>query len=311
MLVHVGYQKTGTKWLRDGLFRNREAGYHWLPKHAPPIWSLVYADPLRFDAEAARRELAPMVAEAEADGLVPVISWGRLVGVAFSGGYDTKLIADRIAGLVPEAKIVVVIREQRSMIVSTYKQYVKTGGTASIHGFLQPAKWQGKIPTFRFDFFEYDRVIGYYRSLFGDDSVLALPYEYLVAERAAFVSQVAEFAGRPVPDDVLTRIVKARRRNTAQSALVMGATRPLNRFGPPSELNPAPLLGSERVAEFAARIRKRVDPSEIRAARALADRSERILRQAAATTVDAHYVESNRRTAELIGIDLAQYGWMV
>ena len=83
-----------------------------------------------------------------------MICWGRLAGQAFSGGYDTKEIADRLKAVFPDGRIVVVVREQRSMIVSTYKQYLKAGGPSGIEAFLQPGSDQGwRIPLFDFDYF--------------------------------------------------------------------------------------------------------------------------------------------------------------
>ncbi len=312
VLVHIGYHKTGTKWLRGFLFRDPTTGFGWLPKDSPAIRSLVRDRPLDFDAERARERLEPLIAETEAAGLQPVICWGRLAGQAFSGGHDEKEIADRLKAVLPDARILAVIREQRSMIVSTYKQYVKAGGAAPLKAFLEPAEGQGwRVPSFDFEYFEYHRLLGYYRSLFGPESVLVLPYEQLVTDRKGFVTVVAEFAGRPVPDDMLARMLKTKRTNPAQSALVIGATRALNRFGPRNELNPAPLLDSKRIAALATQERKKVDPSEVKGARALAQRSEQRLRRAVVEAVGDRYAESNQVTSDLFGLDLAGYGWPV
>jgi hypothetical protein len=310
VLIHIGYQKTATKWLRDRVFGQPKTGFGLLTQHIPAIRELAFGDPLVFDAEATRAALAPKLAELEQTGLSPALSWGRLVGVAFSGGYDTKPIAENLAATFPSARIVLVMREQRSMLVSTYKQYVKTGGPSKLDTFLFPHT-EHKAPTFRFEFFEYDRVIRYYRSLFGDEAVLAMPYEQLANDRAGFISRVTEFGGRPVEPDVLRRIVKANTRNTAQSALVLGMTRPLNLLSAPTELNPAPVLGSTRIAAMTARARRKLDPADLSAMRALADRSERVLREKVVEAVGDRYVESNRRTAALTGLDLGQYGWML
>jgi Sulfotransferase family len=312
VLVHIGYHKTGTKWLRAALFRDPATGYGWVPKESPPVRALVRERPLEFDAAATRAQLEPLVAEVEQAGLLPVVCWGRFAGQAFSGGHDAKEIADRLHAVLPESRILAVIREQQSMIVSTYKQYVKAGGAASLRSFLEPADEQGfRVPTFDYEYFEYDRLLGYYRSLFGADSVLVLPYEQLVRDRREFVTRVADFAGRPVAEDVLERMLRAKRTNPAQSALVLGATRPLNRFGPRNELNPSPLLDSKRIAAFAAQVRKKVDPAGFGPTRALAERSERRLRDAVAAAVGDRYANSNRVTAELFGLALESYGWPV
>jgi Sulfotransferase domain len=312
VLVHIGYHKTGTKWLRAALFRDPATGYGWVPKDSAPIRALVRDRPLDFDPAARRAELEPLVAEVETAGLLPVVCWGRLAGQAFSGGHDVVQIADRLHAVLPEARILAVVREQRSIIVSTYKQYVKAGGAATLQAFLEPADDQGwRVPTFDYAYFEYHRLLGYYRSLFGPESVLVLPYEQLVQDRREFVTRVAEFAGRSVPEEALERMLRSRPTNPAQSALVIGATRPLNRFGPRNELNPSPVLDSRRMAAFTAQVRKRVDPAGLPGGRALAERSERRLREAVAAAVGDRYAESNRATSELFGLDLERYGWPV
>jgi hypothetical protein len=311
-LIHIGYHKTGTKWLRGALFLNKAAGFRWIDKDTAPVRRLIRAHPLEFDAEVTRRDFEPLLAEAETNGLTPVICWGRLAGQAFSGGYDTKEIADRLRAVFPDGRIVVVVREQRSMIVSTYKQYVKAGGPCTIEDFLQPGADQGwRIPMFDFGYFEYHRLLGYYRSLFGADNVLALPYEELVRDRRGFLTRIGDFAGRPVPERVLAEMSDAKRRNPAQSALVLGATRVLNRFGPRNELNPAPLFESALLHGVAARMRKKLDPANLPVTRALGERSEESWKQAVEEAVGDRYVASNRITAELLGVDLAAYGWML
>jgi hypothetical protein len=241
-----------------------------------------------------------------------VICWGRLAGQAFSGGHDVKEIADRLKAVLPEARILAVIREQRSIIVSTYKQYVKAGGAASLRAFLEPAADEGlRVPSFDLGYFEYHHLLGYYRTLYGAGNVLVLPYEQLVGDREGFVRHVADFAGRPVPGDVLARMLKTKPTNPAQSALVLGATRALNRFGPRNELSPAPILDSPRVAALAKRVREKLDPAELPFARDLAARSEQRLRERVAAAVGDRYAESNRITAELFDLDLAGHGWPV
>jgi hypothetical protein len=198
------------------------------------------------------------------------------------------------------------------MIVSTYKQYLKAGGPSGIEAFLQPGSDQGwRIPLFEFDYFQYHLLLGYYKKLFGPDNVLALPYEELVRDRRSFLTKIGDFSGNPVPEEVLAEMTDAKRRNPAQSALVLGATRVLNRFGPRSELNPAPLMESMLIHGATTKMRKKVDPANLRATRGLAQRSEQSLKQAVAEAVGDRYVESNRITAELLGVDLAAYGWML
>jgi hypothetical protein len=50
------------------------------------------------------------------------VSSGHLSGHTFSGGLRQQGDRERLWQVFPEARILIVIREQRSVIVSTYKQ---------------------------------------------------------------------------------------------------------------------------------------------------------------------------------------------
>jgi hypothetical protein len=313
LLIHIGYHKTATNWFQEPFFGNPASGYLWLGKRplTHPLHRLIRDRPLSFDAASVREEFEPLLAKAEAAGLVPVLSSPRLSGHSYSGGYDSKELADRVKQVFPEARILMVIREQRDMIASTYKQYVKAGGVCTLKQFLNPDWSRGfRVPGFHYSHFEYDLLIAYYQSYYGAENVLALPYELFARDGRAFVEQIAQFAGRPVPDEVLTSMPYTQRFNPGRSALAVTIARPLNRLGKRSDMNPAPLLGSEKVQQ----LRNRVLETDLvgwPVIGALASRRERRFRLTVEEAVGDRYVRSNRATAELTGLDLAAYGWMV
>ena len=312
LLAHIGYHKTGTNWLQDVVFGDPATGLGWLGKKplSHPVNRLIRERPFDFDAAAIGEAFEPLVADAEAAGLVPVLSFPRLSGHPFSGGYDSKEIADRLKQVFPDARVLVVVREQRSAVLSTYKQYVKAGGASGPREFLKPATNRGwRIPGFDFAHFAYDRLIAYYHGLYGADNVLVLPYEQFVADGRAFVEAIGTFAGRPIPGDVLDRLPYSRRSNEASAALAIELTRPLNRFDQRSDLNPAPFLRLRPLSKLAKRLRS--SPLDLPGARPLAAREEAKLRAFVDETVGDRYASSNRRTAGLTGLDLAAYGWMV
>jgi len=311
-LLHIGYHKTGTNWLQEEVFSDPRTGYRWLGKRplGHPVHRLVRDRPLEFDAAALRAEFEPMLRSAEQAGLLPVVSFPRLSGHAFSGGYDSQELADRLAGVFPDARVLIVIREQRSMIVSAYKQYVPAGGVCTVERFIAADPESRRVPRFDFGHFAYDRLIRYYQSLFGPESVLVLPYEQFVRDGRGFVAAIGEFAGRAVPDEVLDALPYGKRSNRAQSAYAVELSRPLNMFGRRSDLNPAPIFESRLLFSLAKQIR-RLDPSTVPMLRERAERSEAELRRVVEEAVGDRYVESNRATAELTGLDLAAYGWTV
>jgi hypothetical protein len=90
--------------------------------HKHPVHRLIRDRPLEFDAAAVRGEFEPLLEEAKAADLTPVVSTGYLSGHTFSGGLRQQGDRERLWQVFPEARILIVIREQRSVIVSTYKQ---------------------------------------------------------------------------------------------------------------------------------------------------------------------------------------------
>ena len=186
VLIHIGYHKAGSSWLQQHLFDRESAGFGWLGKSARnPVRRFVDDDPLDFDPAALRAELGPLLDRQRGRGLLPVVSMERLSGHPFSGGYDCKEIADRLVAVLPEGRVLVVVREQRSMIVSTYKQYVRAGGAARPEQFLDPPRSKSRrVPWFDARYFEYDRLLRHYVELFGAERMLCLPFEQFVSSPA-------------------------------------------------------------------------------------------------------------------------------
>jgi hypothetical protein len=308
ILLHIGYHKTGSRWLRHLFFGNPATGYGWVDKAGEehPVRRLVRARPFEFDAAASRAEFEPLLARIVEAGLSPVVSFERLSGNPFSGGYDSKEIADRLVQVFPEARVLVVVREQRSMIVSTYKQYVREGGALSVTKFMQPPTSRSlRVPWFDLRHFEYHHLLGYYRRLFGPERVLALPYEQFRSDPRAFVEQLARFAGRPLTDEQLDALPFESRTNPGPPATAIAARRWLNGLGVRSDLNPAPPLASPAFWKLG----KRIDRLSLAPRRTVTHEEEK-LRRTVAETVGDRYVDSNRRTAELLAVDLSAYGWM-
>ena len=79
----------------------------------------------------------------------------------------------------------------------------------------------------------------------------------------------------------------------------------LNGLGVCTDLNPAPPLASPVFW----RLGKRIDRLSL-APRQVVEQGGGKLRRTVEEIVGDRYVESNRRTAELLGVDLGAYGWM-
>jgi hypothetical protein len=320
LLIHIGYTKTATSWLQRYLFGNPATGFGWLetkgdipgrPHKDSPVRQLLSL--FEVDTPAVREDFARLIGSAEAKGLVPVISLERLSGSPFSGGYDSTLIAERLKRIFPGAKVLVVIREQESMIVSTYKMYVKIGGVLSLARFIaSPRSRNLLVPWFDLSYFEYDRLLRHYSELFGAERLLVLTFEEFVENPAAFVAKIAEFSGLPLDAEQLDFLPFDRTPNQSLSSAAVAVRRRLNRLAVRSEVNPAPLFEApvvKRAVRWATRD-KRIDRLvDALLPRPVHERSDAKLRSVAAAAAGDRYRESNRATSELTGIDLSSYGW--
>jgi Sulfotransferase family len=307
LLLHIGYHKSGSGWLRRLFFSNPVSGFGWVGKKSRdhPVRRLVAARPFEFDAAASRAEFEPLLAKIEAEGLSPVVSFERFSGGPFSGGYDSKEIADRLVEVFPDARILVVVREQRSMLVSTYKQYVREGGVWPVRTFIRPPSSKSmRVPWFDVRHLEYHHLLSYYRQVYGADRVLAMTYEQFLADQAAFAQRIAEFAGRPLTDEALRTLPFQQRSNPSPTAAAIELKRLLNKLGVGSELNPSPLIHSSRIK----RLGESVQHTQ-RIPAGIVKRREAKLRADVAAMIGDRYAESNRITAELLGADLESLGW--
>jgi len=261
---------------------------------------LIAVNSFDFKPKRIRRQMGRKMGEAQ--GLVPVLSSERLSGEPHFGGYDSELIADRLAAVFPEARILVVVREQTSMFLSIYKEYIRRGGAASLRQYLAAPSDGYWMPQFRFEFLEYHRLIGYYQDLFGVESVMVLPYELLQARPRAFLGRIGEFVGVQVLQP------QARSVNVSLSAFALGLKRQANRYfvfdGPVNPAPPFDYSGSNAILE---RICRSLDSN---LPVALRDRHERRWRRRAAREVGTRYAQSNTVTAQLTGLELGSFGYV-
>ena len=299
-LIHIGYYKTGSTWLQKEVFRpGKKLGFERVLA-GPVTTEIVAPHDLAFEADAARKRLVRRFRVPLAEGRVPVLSSERFAGNLSLRLNDSAQIADRLAAVFPDGRVLIVVREQRAMILSTYRQYVMNGGMLSLEAYLAGGQWWWQQP-FELVQYAYDRLIAHYHGRFGADHVLVLPFELFRRDGRGFVSRIVDFAGASAEPGALDALPFGAVVNATEPSATIAAKRQLNRFArQPLE----PFEGGKLVRVVAQRAGRLV-PTE------LDRRLERRMRDAVAHAVGDYYRESNARTSELIGIDLAEYGYDV
>jgi hypothetical protein len=305
ILLHIGYHKTGSSFLQREVFDSGDLGFVRLGGERALInRHLVSTNSFHRPPSEIVEKIAGEAAAAAAGGKILVVSHERLSGYPASGGYDSRLIADRLHGAFAHARVLIVIREQKSFIRSMYSQYITDGGDLSPRRFLNPPEPHlNRVPGWDFDFLAYDRLIRHYRDLFGPERVLVLPFEALTREPERFVGDIVRFCGREPGQTaaVSSGLVNPRRPLTLQFV-----TRLINRYLVRSQLSNRGFLPQPKARAalgLMAPVFNLLSPGLVE--RAL----DRRIRRTIEAAVADRYAESNHRTAALIGLDLSAFGY--
>jgi len=317
VLVHIGMHKTGSSWLQENLFGRDDTSF-WSPgdiampakKRVKAHTRALFVDDLDrllpdedFNPADLREQLEPLVVPT---GRRAVFSSERLSGHPLSNGIDRGQICKRIKQVFPNARILVIIREQRSMILSNYMQCLKSGGGYALRGFINGGWAAKKGSALTFHYFKYDRLIRQYHSVFGPENVLALPFEMIRDMPQDYIERICQFSGIKTPENLPFHI-KANERTHYFSYIVIRRIVPLIRSSQSNAYSPAILgrkLGKSVHRRMVNGISKAVPRSLDQWAK------ERLQRQIEEITKDT-YVTSNRETEKLIGMDLSAFGYLV
>jgi len=304
LLIHIGFHKTGSSWLQKKVFVDKGLGFSSVhPIHRREIvHDFILPDVFDYDSDLTRDRYNPYLAAAKAGDFTSVISHERLSGYPSGGGYDRRLVAERLHETFPDARILMVLREQRSVIEAMYSQHITDGGTGTVKRYLQtPEPALGRRPHFRLSFYEYDKLIAYYQKLFGADQVLALPFEMLRDASDDFLGEIQRFCGLPVRTVPLSDAVNVRR-----PLLMQYVHRSLNALLYHNELSSGALFHIPRFARRFGRLRSAFD---LVSPVGVENRLRAGLKAAIREHVGDYYSDSNRRTEQLTGLDLTRYGY--
>lgn len=317
LLIHIGYHKTGSTWLQKNLFDRSDRGFYPLalkdapePNYAKDVGrKFVYDEQWKYMSSYQFDAVLPELKATLTQGVnwkpegIPVISNERLVGGLYNAGFDGKEVAERIHQIYPKAKILIVIREQVSMVLSTYYQLLKMGGTISLEQFLDQ-NYDSRSPNFSFYHFQYHHLLAHYQKLFGPDQVLILPYELFVQDAAAYLQRIGEFCGVEMPEDLEVN----KRVNFIFNRYVEYKSRVLNLFLKHHSVNaysPFYLPGWMRQALIYAKVLWAKTVSEQKVKRFISAKKATIRE-----SMGDQFHESNLISSTLCGFDLSEFGYV-
>ena len=297
-LIHIGYPKTGSTWLQQCLFNQTSLGFYPISS-GNGVAQFIQTNDFCFSPTAARQSFISELEIAAQQSLVPVLSNEILAGDQIKGVYWGKTAADRMHATFPEAKILFFIREQNSIVISSYREYIKLGGTGTLQAYIGSGQEKpGFAPICQFDHFKYDLLIDYYRQLFGPERLLVLPFEYLKTDLQGSVRKILKFAG--LSEHVLP---SRSARNVGHNAAAIAMRRKLNFICEPGYFgNQSPPV-TWRLAQKASRLVDFLTPKAIY--KPIENRWRGYIRE----RIGDRYRTSNYNTSQAIGVDLSKYGY--
>lgn len=178
-LIHVGYPKAGSTYLQ-----------RWFEAH-PQIAYVEggitgYGTVYDIVAEAASpAAVAPLWRVTSTEGLTaPFESIGQWAAEFRHGRMaEIERACLSLAKVFPGATVLIVTRGFRSMILSSYSQYVRSGGTRTLEALMSHERGADHP-------WNYEATIVHYRARFGAEKVIVLPYEMLREEPARFLREI-------------------------------------------------------------------------------------------------------------------------
>lgn len=300
-IIHIGYPKTGSTWLQQCVFNQPSLGFFPISS-GTGAEQFIQTNDFCFSPETARNSFVTELETATQQSLVPVLSNEILAGDQIKGAYWGKTAADRIHATFPQAKILLLIREQKSILLSSYREFIKLGGTSTLETFIGSGQEKpGFAPICQFDHFKYHLLVEYYRQLFGAERLLVLPFEYLNADRNDAIRRLLNFADlTPTLSDIQ---LSQSSRNVGHNAAAIAVRRQLNFICEPgffgNESPPVTWRMAQKISRFI----------DILTPRAIYKPIEDSWKAYIKERVGDRYRNSNRITSQLIGFDLSRYGY--
>lgn len=299
-LIHIGYHKTGTSFLQKRIFDGFADAFH-LVDRSKLIKNVKAPPPLRFSSVTLQAYVRDEMTKSRAP--ITVFSNETLSSSIHYGDHQSKYVADRLAACLPGSKVLIGIREQKSMLKSAYNQFLKAKGSYSIREYLI----NPRSGNFHFEHLQYHNLIQYYQKLFGRDQVLVLPYEVLQNDPIVYLERLFTFLG--VTDLLSTLDFDASEKvNRSLKPIQVQVKRYFNPFiskdfpqtGSTFYAYPAVLLHAALHRLFKFLPTKAID-----------QRIEKKIEREIARITMGQYAESNEQTARLSGVDLGVLGYEI
>jgi hypothetical protein len=219
MIIHIGYHKCGSKYLQFNIFPNLNVDYIHVDDEIVEYCSKTNDfEPSALKTSVARHK--------EKSLNTTILSKESLSG--HPHGYkelDPRIIANNLKSTYPNAKILIIIRNQFDYLTSLYafRVLIKGVETRSFDKFLIQEGKRGL-----FDKLEYHNLISHYIDLFGFNNILVLPLEMLAKDSFLFNKKIGDFLEIDINKQVSINKTSSRENRSTRNKNIINFMRVIN-----------------------------------------------------------------------------------
>jgi len=301
LLIHIGYHKTATTFFQKQLFSNKQFN---LLDRLEIQKQLLQPSPYSFDKNRfnlwLKKRLVTnklnIISEEEISGNIHTSGNGRSI---------TYEMAERLSTInVADVHILIMLREQCSMVESCYRQYIKKGGTFSFNNYLYSEKngsQRFRFQGFSLEHLKYDNVVRHYQNNFGVERTHCFLYEEFIADKKLFLSLL-----KPLLDTKqdISEIILEKIANPSLSNLSIFFAKITNRFTVCDPISRGRIFYIPLLNKIFMKIYMLIDRSLPRTLIYKKYLSHQLEKE-----IENYFVESNERLFSDTGLNLKRYGY--
>ncbi len=192
--IHIGFSKCASTYVRallrgdPGVFLVFKSGY---------FTPFLNRD-MDFAAYQALFQAGRDKVCVESDEHLTLPGYHPEIGVRTTTIREFEEVAERIMRELPRVKLLMIIRNQASLIVSRYSEYLISGGSLGFRRFVDTLMGDGSSPNTYFQNY-YLQIIRILEARFPKPNLLVLLQEEMRADTTAVAAGISRFLGLPHP----------------------------------------------------------------------------------------------------------------
>lgn len=302
--IHIGFSKCGSTFLQS-----------YLRQHSKIFLThkLHFFSPFGFDNfkkgagyySEYFKSASPNSVKVDSDEHIVLPIYHPVLGSAATTIDSVKTVVQRINATVEDVKIILIIRNQVSLILSRYSEYLLAGGKFSFKKFLEENLCCSLDQKNYYQNF-YSEIINILTENFAPSNVLVLLQEEFWTERKKVIGRLCEFLNINVEYPVNTKIRDRRIGLSYRGMILMRALNRLIVISPENFLNPAQTKLPYGIYKFFQRLIRLIDyyfPKSLKGNR------DQIFPEELKLIVQNTFREDNIKLSILLNKDLKSLGY--